>query len=133
MPPLEHVPLWEGRAPEEGTPRISGYPSRRKGSAHTSPGGRGLRPPARGGNSRRARRVSCPGAINLAGPMSRTGFQRGQFIVREGAQRPVIKGYVYIYWLCFCNNSDNFIFLVDSYENVARGTLLPHPYPHYSS
>ena len=24
MPPPEHVPLWEGPAPEEGTPRVSG-------------------------------------------------------------------------------------------------------------
>ena len=27
--------VWEGPAPEEGTPRVSGEPSRRKGSAHT--------------------------------------------------------------------------------------------------
>ena len=36
-----------GPAPEEGAPRVSGEPSRRKGSAHTSTEGRGLRPPAR--------------------------------------------------------------------------------------
>ena len=45
MPPPEHVPFWEGPAPEEGTPRVSGEPSRRMGSAHTSPEGCGLRPP----------------------------------------------------------------------------------------
>ena len=48
MPPPEHVPFWEGTVPEEGTPRVSGDASRRKGSADTSPEGRGLRPPARG-------------------------------------------------------------------------------------
>ena len=48
MPSPEHVPLWEGPALEEGTARVSGEPSRRKGSANTSPEGRGLRPPARG-------------------------------------------------------------------------------------
>ena len=31
MPPPEHVPFWEGPAREEGTPRVSGKPSRRKG------------------------------------------------------------------------------------------------------
>ena len=66
IPPPEHVPFWKGPAPEEGTPRVSGEPSRRKGSAHTSPEGRGLRPPARGAPPRRARGVSCPGAMNLA-------------------------------------------------------------------
>ena len=30
-------------------------------------------------------------------PVSRTGFQCGQFMVREGAQRPVIKVYTCIY------------------------------------
>ena len=48
MPTPKHFPFWEGPAPEEGTPRVSGEPSRRKGSAHSSPEGRGLRPPARG-------------------------------------------------------------------------------------
>ena len=66
MPPPEHVPLREGPAPEEGMPRVSGEPSRRKGSAHMSPAGRGLRAPARGAPPRRARGVLCPGAINLA-------------------------------------------------------------------
>ena len=65
--PREHVPFWEGPAPEEGTPQLSGEPSRRRGSAHTSPEQRGLRPPARGAPPRRARGVSCPGATNLAG------------------------------------------------------------------
>ena len=65
-PPPEPVPFWDGPAPEEETPRVSGEPSRRKGSAHTSPEGRGLRPPARGAPPRRARGVSCPGVINLA-------------------------------------------------------------------
>ena len=46
MPRPENVPLWEGSAPEEGTPRVSGEPSRCKGSAHTSPEGRGQPPPA---------------------------------------------------------------------------------------
>ena len=66
MPPLEHVSFSKGPAPEGGTPRVSGEPSRRKGSAHTSPEGRGLRPPARGAPPRRVRGVSCLGAINLA-------------------------------------------------------------------
>ena len=48
MPPPKHVPFWEDPAPEEGTPRVSRESSRRKGSAHTSSEGRGLRPPARG-------------------------------------------------------------------------------------
>ena len=60
------IPFWEGPAPEEGTPRVSSEPSRRKGSAHTSPEGRGLRPPARGAPPRPARGVSCPGATNFA-------------------------------------------------------------------
>ena len=66
MPRSEHVPSWEGPAPEEGTPRVSEEPSRRKGSAHTSPEGHGLRPPTRGAPPRRARGLSCSGAINLA-------------------------------------------------------------------
>ena len=48
VPPSEHVPFWKGPALEEGTPRVSGEPSRRKNSAHTSPEGPGLRSPARG-------------------------------------------------------------------------------------
>ena len=48
VPPYEHVPFWKGPALEEGTPRVSGEPSRRKNSAHTSPEGPGLRSPARG-------------------------------------------------------------------------------------
>ena len=66
MPSREHVPFWEGPAPEDGTPRVSGEPSRRKGPAHTSPEEREVRPPARGAPPRRARGVSRPGAINLA-------------------------------------------------------------------
>ena len=62
----EHAPLGDGPASEEGTPRVSGEPSRRKGSAHTSPEGRGLRPSTREAPPRRARGVSCPGDINLA-------------------------------------------------------------------
>ena len=52
--------------PEDRTPRVSGEPSRRKGSAHTSPEGRELRPAARGAPPRRVRGVSCPVAIDLA-------------------------------------------------------------------
>ena len=66
MPPPEHVPFRESPAPEERTRRVSGEPSRRKGSAHTSLEGRGLRPPAQGAPPRRARGVSRPGAIDLA-------------------------------------------------------------------
>ena len=33
-------------------------------------------------------------------PRSRTGLQCGQVVVREGAQRPGIKVYIYIY-VCF--------------------------------
>ena len=66
MPRPKHVPFWKGPAPEEGTPWISGEPSRRKGSARTSAEGRGLRPPARGAPPRRARGVSCPCAMNVA-------------------------------------------------------------------
>ena len=66
MQPPEQVPFWEGPAPEGGTRRVSGEPSRRKGSAHTSPKGCGLRPPVRGAPLRRARGVSCPGHNNLA-------------------------------------------------------------------
>ena len=32
MPPPEHLKFWEGPSPEEGTPRVSGEPSRRKAS-----------------------------------------------------------------------------------------------------
>ena len=66
MPSPENVPFWEGSTPEEGTPRVSGKPSKRKGLAHTSPKGRGLRLSARGAVPRRARGGSCPGAMNLA-------------------------------------------------------------------
>ena len=48
MPPPEHVQFWDGLAPEEGTPRVSGEPSRLKVSAYTSPEGGGLRSLARG-------------------------------------------------------------------------------------
>ena len=62
----EHFWLWESPAHEEGTSRISSEPSRSKGSSHTSPEDRELRPPARGAPPRRARGVSSPGGINLA-------------------------------------------------------------------
>ena len=89
----EHVPVWEGPAPEEGTPRISGEPSRHKGSAHTSPEGRGLRPLARGAPPRRARGGSYPGAIYLA-EIRDLVPGCGQFIVSEASQCPVIKVYM---------------------------------------
>ena len=66
MPSPENVPFREGSTPEEGTPRVFDKPSKRKGSAHTSPKGRGLRLSARGAALRRARGGSCPGAMNLA-------------------------------------------------------------------
>ena len=89
--PHEHVPFWEGPAPEEGTPRVSGEPSRRKGSAHTSPEGRGLGPPARGAPSPTSTRSFVSRCHKSRGdPRSRTRLQCGQVVVREGAQRPGI-------------------------------------------
>ena len=55
-----------GPSHEGSTPRASVEPSSCKGSAHTSPEGRGLWPPARGAPPRQARGFSSPGAINLA-------------------------------------------------------------------
>ena len=91
MPHPEHVPFWEGPAPEEGTPWGSGEPSRRKGSANRSPDGRGLRtlargaPPATSTMSFVSRRHKSRGD-----PRSRIGLQCGHFIVREASQRPVV-------------------------------------------
>ena len=89
MPPPEHVPFWEDPAPGQGKPRVSAEPSRRKGSAHTSPEGRGLRPP----RPRSTPLTSKWGLVSRrhkyrGDPRSRTGLQCGQAIVREGAHRP---------------------------------------------
>ena len=86
MQPPEQVPFWEGPAPEGGTRRVSGEPSRRKGSAHTSLEGRGLRPPAQGAPPRRARGVSRPGAIDLADIRDRVP---GYSVVNSSFWRPL--------------------------------------------
>ena len=70
-----------GPSPEEGTPRVSGEPSRHKGSAHTSPEGRGLRPHARGAPRPTSTRSVVSRRHEPRGDqISRTGFQCGQFL-----------------------------------------------------
>ena len=99
MPPPEHVPFWEDPAPEQGTPRVSGEPSRRKGSAHRSPEERGLRPPARGATPPTSTRSFVSRRHKSRGDSrSCTGLHCGKAVMREGVQRPGIK--VYICILC---------------------------------
>ena len=74
MPPPEHVPFWEGPAPEEGTPRVSCEP---KGSAHTSPEGRRLRPPDRGAPPTSTRSFVSRRHKSRGDTRSRTGLQCG--------------------------------------------------------
>ena len=83
MSSREHVPFWEGPAPEDGTPRVSGAHVARR-AQRAAPRPRST-PPT---NTR-----SCVSRCHKSrgDPISRTGFQCGQFIVREGAQCPVIK------------------------------------------
>ena len=93
MPPPEHVPLWEGPAPEEGTSRVSGEPSRRKGSAHTSPEGCGQRHPARGPPPTSTRSFVSRRHKSRRYARSRSGLQCWQLIILKASQRPLIKVY----------------------------------------
>ena len=103
MPPPEHVPCWEGPAPEEGTPRVSGevqglgaHVARRARTAAPRP----KSTPPTSTRSFLSRRHKSRGY-----PRCRTGLQCGQFIVLEASPRLRIKVCIQIY-LCIdymCN------------------------------
>ena len=86
-----------GRAQPPNRERLR-FPANLRGvrARRTSPEGRGLRPPARGAPLPTSTRSFVSRRHKSRGdPRSRTGLQCWQAIVREGAQRPVIK-YTYI-------------------------------------
>ena len=95
MPSPENVPFWEGSTPEEGTPRVSGEPSRRKGSAHTSPEGRGLRflavPRPRSTLPTSTRSFVSRRHKSRGDPRYRTRLPCGQSNAREASQRSGVK------------------------------------------
>ena len=96
MPPPERVPLWEGPAPEEGTPRISGEPSRRKGiGAHVAKRALTAGPRPRNNPPTSARSFVSRRYKSRGDPRSRTGLQCGKVVVTGGAQGTGINKYLY--------------------------------------
>ena len=97
MKPPKHVPFCEGPTPDEGTPRVSGE-LRGAGAPRTRRGkGSDSNPPPEEHPLKSPLSFVLPRRKSCGDPRSRTMLQSGQAIVREGAQRPVMKLYKPIY------------------------------------
>ena len=109
---LQHSPGPD--LPADATPRkcsVLGGPSSRRGNAsgfrrtfeaqglgaHVAKRARTAAPHLRSAPSTSTQSFLSRRHKSRGDPRSRTGLHCGQFIVREGAQRPGIKSYIYIY------------------------------------